>query len=189
MKHMPHPTMYKGYLGGHNWINNTDRGALEYLKKTLDIHTMIDVGCGPGGQVMEARDLGIDAVGIDGDERLKEVLPDLAVWDYTKGKWPMTHPVDLVWSTEFVEHVMPQYVDNFMPTFQLGKYVFMTFAPPGKSGNHHVNCQNAQYWIDVFSKYNLIYDEEMTNNVKAHSTMEREFVQNNGMFFYGKGIN
>jgi hypothetical protein len=31
------PSLYKGYLGGHNWITHTDEGALKYIQDTFDI--------------------------------------------------------------------------------------------------------------------------------------------------------
>jgi len=177
------PTLYKGYLGGHNWITHIDRGALEYIKNKYNIQTMIDLGCGPGGQVRVAKELGIDAEGVDGDVRVIAENKDIFIHecDYTKSSFEKE--VDLVWSTEFVEHVKEQYQDNYMKTFAHGKYAFITFAPPGKSGNHHVNLKPDTYWIKVFESYGFRYNDIETKNIRKSSTMEREFVRDNGLFF------
>lgn len=176
------PTLFKGYLGGHNWITHTDEGALKYIKKTFDIKTMLDVGCGPGDQVRIAKSLGIDAEGIDGDTRLIAENKDITIHecDYTQSTFEKK--VDFIWSCEFLEHVYERHQDNYMKTFSGADYVFFTFAPPGKSGNHHVNLKPAKYWIDVFSKYEFSYDPETTKKIRESSTMKREFVRNNGLF-------
>lgn len=177
------PTLYKGYLGGHGWITHTDEGALKYLKDTFGIKTMLDVGCGPGGQVRVAKELGIDAEGVDGDDRLVSENEDITinVCDYTQGSFEKK--VDLIWSTEFLEHVKERYQKNYMSTFSCADHVFITFAPPGKHGTHHVNLQPSSYWIKVFKTYGFEYDENITNEIKANSTMKREFVRNNGLYF------
>jgi len=180
------PTLYKGYLGGHNWITHTDEGALRYLKDKFAIETMLDVGCGPGGQVRVALSLGIDAEGVDGDPRVVAENTDITIHecDYTVNTFE--REVDLIWSTEFLEHVKEEYQENYMKTFAQGKHVFVTFAPPGKGGNHHVNLKSAEYWIKVFADHGLVHDETITNEVKSSSTMKREFVRKNGLYFRKK---
>jgi hypothetical protein len=180
------PTLYKGYLGGHNWITHTDAGALEFLKETFDIKTMLDLGCGPGGQLRTALSVGIDAEGVDGDVRVIDENKDVIIHecDYTQNSFEKE--VDLVWSTEFVEHVKEEFQPHYMKTFSCGKHVFMTFAPPGKGGNHHVNLKPETYWIETFAKYGLYYDADITNKVRNASTMKREFVRENGLYFKNK---
>jgi hypothetical protein len=182
------PTLYRGYLGGHNWITHTDEGALKYLKNTLNIETMLDLGCGPGGQVRTAISLGIAAEGVDGDPRVIAENNDIKIHecDYTQGTFIKN--VDLIWSTEFVEHVKEEYQVNYMKTFSKAKHAFITFAPPGKSGNHHVNLKPKSYWIDVFADNGFEYDEDITLKVKESSTMQRDFVRDNGLYFKLIGV-
>lgn len=177
------PTLYKKYLGGHNWITHVDHGALKFLKDTFEISTMLDIGCGPGDQVRTAINLGISAQGVDGDVRVINENKDITIHecDYTLSSFEKD--VDLIWSTEFVEHVEEMYQTNYMNTFARAKHVFITFAPPGKSGNHHVNLKSKEYWIEIFSKYGLKYDEKITQQIKDASTMQREFVKENGLYF------
>ena len=47
---------------------------------------MLDLGCGPGGQVYEAQQLGLSVIGVDGDFTLVRERPELfVVHDFTKG--------------------------------------------------------------------------------------------------------
>ena len=55
----------------HKNRTNLDNSVLSFLIETFAIKSMVDVGCGPGGQVIEAHKMGIEAIGIDGDESLK----------------------------------------------------------------------------------------------------------------------
>lgn len=180
------PTLYKGYLGGHDWVTHVDEGALKYVKENLGVKTMLDVGCGPGGQVKTAISLGIDAEGVDGDPRVVAEADGIVIneCDFTKDTFE--REVDFIWSVEFLEHVKEEFQENYMKTFAKAKHVFVTFAPPGKGGNHHVNLKPASYWVETFAKYGLEYDEEITNQIKAASTMQREFVKRNGLYFRAK---
>lgn len=180
------PTLYKGYLGGHNWVTHTDEGALSYIRNKYDIKTMLDIGCGPGGQVRVAYQLGIQAEGVDGDIRLITENKDITIHECDFTKDSFEKQVDLIWSTEFLEHVREQHQQNYMKTFACGKYAFVTFAPPGKSGNHHVNLKPDTYWISVFERHGFQYDQGESMNIRKASTMKREFVRNNGLFFVRK---
>jgi SAM-dependent methyltransferase len=56
------------HLGGHMNKTHMDYGAVRYMYENHDCRSFIDVGCGPGGQVRLASNLGYEpAIGIDGD--------------------------------------------------------------------------------------------------------------------------
>ena len=116
---------------------------------------VLDVGCGEGHALEWFADSGCDAKGVeglsDGIRAFEKRRPDLAgrvvLHDYTKG--PLTiDPVELVWSCEFVEHVAAEHMPNFLATFADALVVAMTHAEPGQGGHHHVNCREAQFWIE-----------------------------------------
>ena len=90
---------------------------------------------------------------------------------------------DLIWCTEFLEHVEEKYVPNYMPLFEKGNMAVVTAAPPGWPGHHHVNCREESYWIDVFKNYGLRYNEELTNEFKGLSQMRKNFFKRAGMVF------
>lgn len=181
--------LYNGYLGGHAWITHIDKGSLEYLKEKYNISTMLDIGCGPGEQVAVAQQLGIDALGIDGDPRVvAKNLANIVECDFTKTSY-LEKTVDLIWSCEFLEHVYEEFQQNYMKTFQQGKYCFVTHALPGIESvkAHHVNCKDDQYWIDVFAQYGFEHEPEVTGIIRTEkSTMKREFVRESGLFFINR---
>ena len=77
-----------------------------------------------------------------------------------------------------------------MKDFQRGKFVVMTFAPPGKAGHHHVNCNTEDYWKKVFDNYGFQFDANLTRQVKEVTTLNikgkfshKAFVKQNGLVF------
>lgn len=125
--------------------------------------TVIDVGCGAGHSLKYFLDKHLDGIGVEGfQEAIKRspVRESIVSHDYTKGPFVPPNDFDLAWCCEFVEHVEERYVNNFMRTFEKCKLVAMTHAVPGQPGYHHVNCQEAKYWIDLFSNHGFVYLEE-----------------------------
>jgi len=188
------------HLGGHINKTHLDQGSLAFMQKNLNVKSMLDIGCGPGGMVKLANDLGISAHGIDGDFIVdrSDIDPNcITIHDYTTGPSNLDLKVDLIWSVEFVEHVEEQYQDNYMKDFQKGNFVIMTFAPPGAPGYHHVNCQTDEYWKSIFSNYGFQYDANMTRHIREVTTLNvkkkkkkentkvsrKAFVKNNGLCF------
>ncbi len=171
------------YMGGHGGVTHSDVGALVFLKKEFSIQSMIDIGCGPGGQVDAARKNGIESFGVDGDKSLKFNKPWFFIHDFTKGHFACKRHFDLAWSVEFLEHVEEKYQPFYMSLFQRAKVVVCTAAPPGKPGYHHVNCREIAYWIKVFKKYGFAFDTNGTEQLKKHSSMQREFMHETGMLF------
>ena len=171
------------HLGGHANKTHIDEGTLQYFIKNFDIKTMIDLGCGPGGQVELAKSLGIDAYGIDGDYTLERSF-DCIVHDFTKGTvdTPL-ESFDLCWTVEFVEHVSEEYMANYMPIIAKCKYVVMTHALPGEPGHHHVNCQTADYWVEKMKNCGLFYNDSLTKIIRKTSTMRKKFVGRRGLVF------
>lgn len=169
------------HLGGHFGTTHTDAGAIAFLQKHFDARSVLDVGCGPGGMQDVCEGMGLSWTGVDGDPMCIRdgVLPH----DFSQG--PLnTHPRDLVWSVEFVEHVEDRFLPNVLSAFKLAtKAVCMTHARPGKGGHHHVNCRESEYWIDALTSIGLTFDPSLTQQLRAASTMRREFMRNTGLIF------
>jgi len=54
-----------------------------------------------------------------------------------------------------------------LKTFAIAdRYVMMSFAEPGQTGWHHVNCQPAEYWIEKVSALGFRCDAELTKSAR-----------------------
>lgn len=181
-----HPDDLPSHLGGHEGETHLDDGALSYLIKTLDIKSMLDVGCGPGGMVGLASSKGLKVLGIDGDDKVErdpEVSKLITIHDYATGPYIPSETYDLAWSVEFVEHVEKKYMQHFLETFKHCKYVAMTHALPGQPGHHHVNCMPIEYWLGAFEAigFTILVDE--TNEMRKVSTMRERYIRQQGYVF------
>lgn len=181
-------TKLPDHLGGHLGKTHVDQGVLEYFRDVHKCKSMVDIGCGVGGQSYLAEILGYKPViGVDGDFTIirgKDQCINFFTHDYNDGPFKIPYGVDLAWSCEFVEHVKPEYIDNYMQTFKAAKFVAMTFHPPSKRVNKwHFNEQLEPYWIDVFRNYGFIHAPDFQHDARIRSTMRKPFFKNTGLVF------
>jgi len=186
--------MLENHLGGHLNKTHLDYGALTWLKNKFNATSYLDIGCGPGGMVQLADELGFTAYGIDGDYTINRYNSNnFLIHDFTKGPAPLHNTYDIGWSCEFVEHVYEEYIPNYAQAFKNCKLLVMTYAPPGWPGHHHVNLQEEEYWINMLANYNLIFNKELTKELREHSTMnqnkkKKAFVKNRGLIFINESL-
>lgn len=159
-----------GHLGGY--ISGGDDATYypdlwNWLVKDYGVRSVIDVGCGDGVAVRHFEKIlpiaarGSAVIGIDGMPQLQPDL-DITQWDYTTGPRHPRDNFDLVWSCEFVEHVVERCVPNFLATFACAQTVLMTHAVPGQAGHHHINCQTADYWRGAMAAIGYKLDHTLT---------------------------
>jgi len=181
-------------LGGHNNRNNLEFGSIKYLQNKFNIKSIIDIGCGPGDMKKNCEQLNIKYLGIEGDKNIIKDKNYIREHDF---KYPYLgeEEYDFGYSTEFLEHVEEQYMDNYMKVFQNCKYVLITAAPPMWPGHHHINCQDHKYWLQKFNKYGFILDCYNTLQIRNKSTMNKnrgnhkKFIQHRGLFFINTKYN
>jgi SAM-dependent methyltransferase len=150
----------------------------KYLVDTLNIKSVVDVGCGFGFHSKYFKEvLDCEVLGIEGSSKVVELslLPENIVWhDYTKGAYPLSKVYDLGWCIECVEHIEEQYIPNFMETFKSCRYVAMTHGTPGQGGYHHVNCQPMEYWLKVFSENGFELEQQLTDTSRKFSEQDNQ---------------
>ncbi|MEJ8567673.1 sulfotransferase family 2 domain-containing protein [Elongatibacter sediminis] len=142
----------------------------QWVLDTLGVKSVLDVGCGEGHAAAYFRDHGCTVLGVDGSAQAERdtVIPGLhRRHDYTRGPLVPPGEWDLVWSCEFVEHVEERFSPHFLATFACArKYVLMTFAPPGQTGWHHVNCRPQDYWVEKMRRLGFGLDEALTRQAR-----------------------
>lgn len=177
------------HLGGHLNITHIDCGALEWLKDQ-GTKTLLDIGCSVGGQVHQAILLGMNAYGLEGDYSLlqedKLKVPHRIFFsDFTKTFVQMPILFDAIWCVEVAEHIEEKHLLNLFfsiyRNLKLGGYLVFT-ANEGP-GIHHVTRKPAEWWIRSLRHEGLEFNEALTKDLRAASTMEREFIRDTGMVF------
>ena len=179
------------HLGGHEEETHIDEGAVSKLIEKYGCQSVVDVGCGPGGMVEHFKNRGMEVLGIDGDNVVKRpdnIKKNIVIHDFQNGPYEPDKIYDLAWSVEFVEHVWPKYMTNYIATFKKCRYVIFTHAIPGQPGHHHVNCRTADYWLGVMEGNGFEVDVDTTNEVRQASTMKERYIRNTGLVFKNKNL-
>lgn len=151
---------------------------------------MVDVGCGPGHNVRLAQQLGIVAFGIDGDPAVQGLGGVNFIHDYTTGPFSwneyLPNPVDLAWCFEVYEHVPAEHSANLWDTFAHARVLFLTVAPRGFGGHHHVNELDEWEVRALLTQNDWTIDEGATQWVREngdhHFTRARGIVAINNRY-------
>ena len=164
--------------GGHWNRGHVSNKLLRYFKKKLKCKTMLDVGCGMGFNVALASERhGYKAYGLEGDSEALEnpLCENLYKHDFENDGVvtikEIPDDIDLIWSVSVSEHIKEDKVANYIDIFKRGKYIVFTWCPIGFPGFHHVNCQEAPYWIKKFQDIGYKLDDELTRVVKKQSDL------------------
>jgi len=151
------------------------RWVIPRLNSLLNPKSILDVGCGAGGQMELWKKLKLEVWGIEGSpniEKIKseEITKFIVSHDLRdKLSQPIICPVDLVQSYEVAEHIEGEHSDVFVENIVMHypKNIVMTAAPVGQAGTKHVNCQPKEYWVERFNKHHYNIDKEIEDKIKS----------------------
>jgi len=164
---------------------HVDEGVLRYFYDVLGCRALLDIGCGPGGQLDKARETGYYAWGIDGDPLVKPNILHDFLDGAPQGDDRVPAQYDLAWCNEFLEHIPEDKLDNVWPCFDVCKWAAITAHPPtGKDIPFHCNEQGIDYWIAKFKERGWHWSTCHTADARKASTMKRDFFRNNGLVFF-----
>jgi glycosyltransferase involved in cell wall biosynthesis len=156
----------------------------DWIKDTIKPTKVLDIGSGPGMYVKSLLDRGVDAFGIDIDDRVegKDYLAKESIFDTKR-------TADTVICFEVLEHIDPAYADQEVEALynaiESGGILIFTAAQPGQGGVGHINCRKKAYWKNKFIAKGLVFQQDLTNDL---ITFERKGIHmgwfvNNVMIF------
>ena len=163
--------IYKGrFFARRNKLNWRVDFVCPAVNNALHPKSLIDVGCAIGEFVAGFVKLGIDAYGLEGTENVLDYLEipreRLYIFDLRNPFNSQRH-FDLALCLEVAEHIEPEYADVFLDNLcLLSDKILMSFAPPGQEGHYHVNCQEAEYWIDKMAKRHYLMVQPVVDLVR-----------------------
>lgn len=175
------PAVNPPYAGGHADVTHVDIGALRYLE-FAGCSSLLDVGCGPGGQVQAARERGWRAIGIDVDLALYR-RPGVLLGDFAVQPILLPSPADVVWSIEVAEHIPPQHEAAYLETLVANTGRFLVMTANQTPGYLHVNCKPLAYWEERIRVHGLVPLPDMLQRLLHVSTMGREFLRETGRVY------
>ena len=129
-----------------------------WIKEILNPKSVLDIGCGPGMHVRELRKLGVQAYGIDQDERVlgQPYLDQISVFDNKMS-------ADLIICLEVAEHI-DQKLENYLADCierATENTLIWTAAAPGQGGVGHINCKPKEEWEEMFIERDLVRNHQM----------------------------
>jgi len=184
----------KKHLGGFTDIDTAGISprAWKWMITTLNIQSIIDVGCGRGISTTWFLMHGMDTLCVEGSHDAKEntMLPDpdtqMIEHDFSRGPWWPEKTYDAVWCVEFLEHVGRNFHKNYLPTFRKAGLIFVTHSING--GWHHVEVHRMGWWKTKMELYGFRYLPELTMELRSLVWNETNDYANKGVAPNGKPI-
>ena len=144
-----------------------------WLLANLDFRSVVDLGCGSGLMLAEMLGAGKHVLGLDGCENALSTPASETIRPYMKLadlRQPVVSPADLVICTEVAEHLAPEFADVLVESIASSstKWVYFTGATPGQGGDHHVNEQPHQYWVDKLARRGFDLADDATRALRLH---------------------
>ena len=180
MTHPLYTTEFFAYEAGYS--APSARVILPMVFAHFHPKTMIDVGCGAGEWVREARRLGVDAVGVDGPWSPD---PDAIKHDLERAlpASVMARRYDLAVCLETVEHLPASRSCGIVSELcALAPVVLFSAAVPGQCGEGHVNEQPDEYWAWRFAQCGRTAEPWITRALGDHSFLPSPYRNNTRIY-------
>lgn len=172
------------YAGGSYGITHVDVGLLRLFRDTYHARSLLDVGCGPGGQVQAAIELGYRTIGLDVDPRLYR-KPGVALIDLCIQPVILPAPADVVWSVETAEHLPLGCVPAYVETLTRNARLAIVLTASQEELPQHLTIKPRGWWVEqIEAGGDFMLDPLSAKMIREHSTMQREFLRETGMVFW-----
>jgi hypothetical protein len=130
--------------------------CLRLVHEVFPFRSVVDFGCGIGGWLVAAkqlgaeRTLGLEAEWIKDREKLVDAS-EITICDLASSPPKFGRTFDLAISIEVAEHLPPESADGLCDALvNAADLVVFSAAVPGQGGDNHVNEQKPRYWVDKF---------------------------------------
>jgi len=159
------------------------RAVVPILLEFISPQSVVDVGCGAGGWLAEFQRRGItDVWGIDGPwvskSQLQVPVDRFEVADIGE---PIRQQrrYDLAICLEVAEHVGAAAADTLVDSLTgLSDVILFSAAIPFQGGEHHVNEQWPDYWVEKFEKRGYVVIDCLRPRIWSNPKVEYWYAQN-----------
>jgi SAM-dependent methyltransferase len=169
--------------------SSSARAIVPVVLSLVNPTSVVDVGCGRGWWLQAFSEAGLrDIQGLDGDwvdedalliERSRFKKVDL------EKPLPLDRTFELAVCLEVAEHLPPVFADTLVESLtRLAPVVLFSAAVPLQGGEHHVNEQWPQYWVEKFARLGYVPVDALRRHIWNDSRVAFFYAQN--MFFLVK---
>lgn len=159
------------HLGGFTQ-NDTEGQApslWSWMLKHVNVHSMMDIGCGRGISTKWFQDHGAEVLCIEGSsDAINRSLLDkqyIVHHDVSRGPWWPKKTYDAIWGVEFLEHVGRHYIKNYLPILDSAALIFVTHSTHG--GYHHVEVHDDWWWKARMTAHGFVFSQDLTTLSQA----------------------
>jgi len=150
---------------------------LPLLQQSLEISSVLDIGCGQGAWLSVWKELGVrKVIGVDGnyvDREKLMIAKDSFVPLNLSDRFDLGQRFDLVQSLEVAEHLPAQSAATFVDSLvKHGDFVLFSAAPKGQGGDNHINEQDYDYWRTLFAKRGYVAFDYLRPLVRFEQAIE-----------------
>lgn len=159
---MPPPNpLYAAGSAYHQKREKTSPHTVRCLEAAIDLlgkpDSLLDLGCGTGALVRRARELGIEAVGVD--VAVATAADPAFVYGDLRETLDLGRRFTWVLCWEVAEHLPASAAAGLVATCvrhlaSRGRLLF-TAARLGQRGPGHINCQQPWWWAEHFAQHGL----------------------------------
>lgn len=142
-----------------------DPFLITYINQCYHPRHLVDMGCSLGWYVDQARNLNINAIGVDNTSELKCHHQDLRE-DFNIGHF------DVAICIEVAEHIEDKYADQLLKNLATSSNRIIFSANSRKASDFHVNLQPNKYWIEKFNKLQYRFNKQKTEVMRFECTLE-----------------
>ena len=157
---------WQGKTPGHLTSKGLQQSLVQFCKNE-DIKSVVDFGCGDASYIKKINNCceSLEKVAaFDGNPNVEYISGGFANCQDLTIPFNIDYKFDLVLSLEVAEHISKKYeltyVDNIIN--HVKNHLIISWALVGQTGTGHVNCQNNDYVIDLFTNLGFSYQEEMS---------------------------
>lgn len=166
------------------YINDAEK-VVPLLVSTFNPNSVLDLGCNTGCWLAEFRKAGVsDIMGIDGDNMIPELMIDrekFKVFDLST-ELSLERMYDMILCLEVAEHIVESRSEILIRNIcRHGNLIVFSAAIPGQGGYSHFNEQPIKYWVERFSTYGYVADEEFRKKISKDVS---EWYRNNLVIYW-----
>jgi hypothetical protein len=172
------------------WRSESNHIGTVLLEK-FDPDSVIDFGCAIGAYLEPFHEQGIDIQGVDGSSAALDhaVVPqDVLTKHDLREPFSPDQAYELAICIEVAEHLPKSSADTLIEMLcNSAEIIVFTAAPPGQHGEHHVNLQPAEYWIEKFERHGKTLRRDHVETLRERLTVtEMNWVEENLFVFAEK---
>ena len=176
------------FLEGETLKQDSAAKVAEVISRSIDFHSVFDIGCGMGIYLEQFRRIGKETLGCDFSvDGLGASSQSLTIFqaDATK-PISLNRKYDLLICFEVAEHILNKHSHQLVKNCtKNGRTILFTAAPVGQGGVGHINEHPYEFWISLFKKEGFSYDIETSASLRTEMKNDNVvfWIANNLMLF------